>query len=71
VEKYRNHKVETPRKVVVNPDPEAIATRSRSRHIQDVPDQMASYPHELNIDTVCCDQSRQKRAKSASSFQEN
>jgi hypothetical protein len=60
-----------PRKVVVEPDPEAIATRTRSRHIQDVPDQMASHLHDLNLDAVCCDKSGQERAKSPSSVQKN
>jgi hypothetical protein len=43
-----------PRKVVIERDPESIATRTRSRHVQDVHDSMASYPHELNIDSMCC-----------------
>jgi hypothetical protein len=60
-----------PRKVVVNPDPEVIATRTRSRQIQDAPDQMASHPHDLNIDAVCCDQNKQKRAESPISVQED
>jgi hypothetical protein len=57
--------------VIVNPDPEAISTRTRSRQIQDVPDQMASHPHDLNIDAVCCDQNKPKHTESPSSFQEN
>jgi hypothetical protein len=60
-----------PKKVVVNLDPEAISTRTRSTQVQDVPDQKASHPHDLNIDAVCCDQNKQKRAESPSSFQEN
>ncbi len=58
-----------PKKVVVEPDPEAIATRTRSKNVQDGPDQMASHPHDLNIDAVCCNKSGQKRTKSPSSVQ--
>ena len=57
--------------MIVNPDPEAISARTRSRQNQDAPEQMASHPHDLNIDAVCCDQNKPKRAKSPSSFQEN
>ncbi len=58
-------------KVVISPDPEAISTRTQSKANQDVPEQMASHPHDLNIDAMCCDQNRQKCAKSPSSFQKN
>ncbi len=58
-------------KVVVNPDLEAISTKTWSRHNQDVLEQMAIHPQDLNIDAVCCDQNRQKRAKSPRSFQED
>jgi hypothetical protein len=54
-------------KVIENPDLEAISTRTRSKQIQDVSNQMASHPHDLNIDTVCCYQNKQERAQSPSS----
>ncbi len=60
-----------PRKTVITPDPESIATRTRSRNIQDVHDTMASHPHDLNIDSVCCDKNRQDCAKPSSGIQKN
>jgi hypothetical protein len=58
-------------KIIVNPDPEAISTRTRSKSVQDEPEHMVSRPHDLNIDSVCCDKNRQKRAKPPSGFQKN
>ncbi len=60
-----------PKKTVIEPDPESIATRTRSRHFQDVQNPLASHPHNLNIDSVCCDNSRQERTKPSSGIQKN
>jgi hypothetical protein len=57
-------------KVVTKPDPEAISTRTRSKQDQNVAEQMASHPHDLNINAVCGDKGKQEHAKSPSSFQE-
>ncbi len=59
------------RKPVIIPDPESIATRTRSKHVEDVDNTMASHPHDLNIDSVCCDQRRQELAKPSSGIQKN
>jgi hypothetical protein len=58
-------------KVVINPDPEAISTRTRNRVYRDVPKHMASHPHDLNIYAMCCDKNQQKCAESPGSFQTN
>jgi hypothetical protein len=60
-----------PKKIVVEIDPGAIATRTRSRQAQDVTEQNVTHPHDLNIDAVCCNESKQERAKSPSGFQKN
>jgi hypothetical protein len=60
-----------PKKIVVEADQEAIATRTRSRQVQDVPGQHVGHPHDLNIDAVCCDQSKQECAKSPGGFHKN
>jgi hypothetical protein len=60
-----------PKKVVIEPDPESIATRTRSRHVQEVHNPMASHPHDLNIDSMCCSKSGQKCAESSSSVLTN
>ncbi len=59
------------RKVVIEPDPESVATRIRSRHVQDGHDQMTSHPHDLNIDSVCYNESGQECTKSPRSVQTN
>jgi hypothetical protein len=58
-------------KVKVIPDPSAISTRTRSKIVQDEPENMASHPHNLNIYSMCCDKNRPKQTKSSSGFQEN
>ncbi len=59
------------KKNVIVQDPESIATRTRSRQIEDVHNKLASHPHDLNIDSVCCDQRRQDCAKPSSGVQKN
>ena len=58
-------------KILVDPDPEAISTRTRSKAFQDEPEHMASHPHDLNIDAMCCGKDKQKCAESPSGFQKN
>jgi hypothetical protein len=60
-----------PKRTVIEPDPELIATRTRSRQVQDVHDTLASHPHNLNIDSVCCDKNRQDCAKPSGGIQKN
>jgi hypothetical protein len=57
------------RKVVIEPDPESIATRTRSKNVQGIHNPMASHPHDLNIDTLCCSKSGQECAKPSSDIQ--
>ena len=59
------------KKPIITPDPDSIATRTRSRKIEDVHDPLASHPHDLNIDSVCCDQNRQNCAKPSGGIQKN
>jgi hypothetical protein len=58
-------------KIVVEADPEAIATRTRSKQNQDVPAEHGYHPYDLKIDAVCCHSSKQECAKSPSSVQKN
>jgi hypothetical protein len=51
------------KRTVITPDPESIATCTRSRHVQNVHDPLASHPRDLNIDSVCCDNSRQNHTE--------
>ncbi len=60
-----------PSKIQVLPDPSAISTRTRSKIVQDDSQHMVSHPHDLNIDSVCCNHNRQKQTKPSGSFQEN
>jgi hypothetical protein len=59
------------KKTLITPDPDSIATRTRSKPIQDVHDQLASHPHDLNIDSMCCDKYGQDRAKPSSGIQKD
>ncbi len=58
-----------PRKLVIEEDPESIATRTRSRNVQDNDNQLASHPHDLNIDSMCCGKSGKECAKPSSGIQ--
>jgi hypothetical protein len=60
-----------PSKLKVLPDPSAISTRTRSKIVQDDPVHMVSHPHDLNIDSVCCNNNRQKQTKPSGGFQKN
>jgi hypothetical protein len=58
-------------KTKVDPDPTAISTRTRSKAGEDVPEHMASHPHDLNIDAMCSGKNKQKCAKPPSGLQKD
>jgi hypothetical protein len=60
-----------PSKIVVEADPEAIATRTRSKQVQDVSADHGNPPHDLNIGAVCCNQCELECAKSSCNLQES
>ena len=60
-----------PSKVKITPDPSAISTRTRSKNTQNEPENMASHPHDLNIDSVCGDKNRSKQTKPSGGVQAN
>jgi hypothetical protein len=59
------------KKIVVEADPEAIATRTRNKQVQNVPADHGNPPHDLNIGAVCCNQCEQECVESSSNLQES